>query len=137
MKKLLVLMPIAALMCGFISCASLVDLNYPEPAFDKPYSYVIDASLARGDYEDNIRVYNKSSDSDIGFKVYVHSPKTNEWVLYGIASLKGIGDTNLIDTEMKGIENYRYFAIESLNGKNYKYYFYEDRDDLIIDILNY
>ena len=138
MKNVLVVISILALMCGFNSCNSLKKaFNYPEPTFDNPLAYVIDTVQEKGSMEDYVKVHNKSSDSDMDFNVYMHRPGTQQWVLYGTAFLKGPGDTDTIDTDMKGIENYRYFAIEPLNGKKYKYQFYKKSNDLHIDILNY
>jgi len=133
MKNLLVVISIAALMCGFISCKSL---DYPEPEFDKPSVYVIDAFKTDGSFEDYVKLHNNSSDSEIGFNVYIHKPDTLEWVLYGTGHLTGAGDTDTIDSKIRGIDNYRYFAIESLNGKKYKYSFYCASDDLHINILD-
>jgi hypothetical protein len=137
MKKLLALMPIAVLLCGFSSCTSLGSSDYPEPGFDKPFSYVIDTFTEGGrQHKDYVKLHNLSRDTNMDFYVYMHSPDTNEWILYGAASLRGHGDTDTIDTDIKGINKYRYFAVESLNGKNYKYNFYKSNNDLHINILD-
>ena len=56
--------------------------------------------------------------------------------MYGVGVLKGPGDTDTIDSGMKNINNYRYFAIESRNGKKYKYQFHKSSDDLHITIID-
>ena len=140
MKNVLVVISILALICGLNSCNTLDEaLNYPEPAFDNPNAYVIDSTLAKGSMEDFVRLNNKSRDSNIDFKVYMHRPSTQQWMLYGTSSLKGPGDSDQVDTDFKrgGIEDYRYFAIEPLNGKQYKYEFFKLFKDLVINVLDY
>jgi hypothetical protein len=112
-------------------------IEYPQPEFNKPFVTVIDASKTDGQFEDNVKLHNKSTDSNIRFNIYAHDPKTNEWFLYGAGSLKGAGDTDTVNSKIKDISKYRYFAVESLNGKDYKYQFYESRDDLHITVLDF
>jgi hypothetical protein len=136
MKKYCLSALLILFVCIFNSCASVGSLNYPQPAFDKPFVYVIDASSTGGSYEDYVKLHNRSTDSNIIFNVYVHHPKSNEWVAYGTGVLKGPGDTDTIDSNIDDIDDYRYFAIESTNGKNYKYIIYKSRDDLHISIMD-
>jgi hypothetical protein len=112
-------------------------IEYPQPEFNKPFVTVIDASKTDGQFEDNVKLYNKSADSNIRFNIYAHDPKTNEWILYGAGSLKGAGDTETVNSKIRDISKYRYFAVESLNGKDYTYQFYESRDDLHIIVFDY
>jgi hypothetical protein len=114
----------------------LGSLDYPKPAFDKPFIYVIDAFSAGGSYEDYVKLHNDSTDSNITFNVYMHHPEKNEWIVYGTGSLKDRGDTDTIDSDIDDIDNYRYFAIESTNDKNYQYTFYKSRNDLHINIMD-
>jgi predicted DNA-binding protein len=86
--------------------------------------------------EDYVKLYNNSSDSNIKFTVYVHHPDRNKWLVYGVGILKGYGDTDTIDAVIDDIEDYRYFAIESLNDKDYEYQIYKRRNDLYITILD-
>jgi len=81
-------------------------------------------------------LHNTSDDSNINFRIYIHHPKNHEWIVYGIGSLKGPGDTDTINSGIKDIDDYRYFAIESMDKKNYKYEFYTSRNDLHINIIN-
>jgi hypothetical protein len=133
MKKALVYISIVVFAGFFNSCVSL---NYSQPDFDKPFAYVIDTFKMNGSFEDYVKLHNSSSDSNIKFNVYVHHPGNQEWLIYGTGTLKGAGDTDTIDSGMGDIDNYRYFAIESTNGKNYKYQFYKSRNDLHISILD-
>ena len=105
------------------------------PEIDKPFSYVIDIlDVPGGRIEDNVVLYNGSSDSNIRFNVYVYN--FNDWTLYGAGFLKGARDTDTIKSGISDITKYRYFAIESLNGKDYKYQVKENRDDLHITVLD-
>jgi len=132
-KKCFLGILVIALVCIFNSCASL---NYPQPEFDKPFVYVIDTFKAKGSFEDYVKLHNVSNDSNIKFRVYIHQPKNNEWIVYGIGSLKGSGDTDTINSNIKSIDDYRYFAIESMDKINYRYEFYKSRNDLHINIIN-
>jgi hypothetical protein len=136
MKNLLAAFSVIAFICFFDSCATLGSLDYPQPEFDKPSAYVIDAFSVKGSFEDYVKLHNNSADSNMNFNVYVHHPGSHEWVLYGIGILKGFGDTDTIDSGIidDDIDKYRYFAIESLNGKNYKYSISKSRNDLHITI---
>ena len=112
-------------------------LAYPEPEINKPFAYVIDTFKVDVLVADNVALHNNSTDSNIGFNIYVHDPETNEWITFGAGSLEGAGDMKTIDSDISDITYYRYYAIEPLNGKNYKYEFYKRRDDLNINILDY
>jgi len=116
----------------FMSCASL---NYSQPDFNTPNSFVIDSFSVRGSLEDNIRLYNMTKKTGISFKVYLHDHKNDVWKEFGTGKLKGPGDTEFISSKLSGkLDNYRYFAIVALDGKNYKYNFYKKRNDLHIEI---
>jgi len=136
MKKTYFFALVIFFACIFISCKSLKALKYPEPSFDRPSAYVIDAFESKGSFEDYIKLHNFSSDSDISFNIYVHRPDDNKWLLYGVGLLKDPGDTDTIDSDLGNIDNYRYFAIESKGEKTYKYQFYKRKNDLHIDILD-
>jgi hypothetical protein len=123
------------LVCTLNSCVTSRALDYPEPELDKNFVFIVDTFKLNGSFEDYVKLHNKSSDTGIRFNVYLHNPDNDEWFLYGVGILKGPGDTDTIDSDMDGIRNYRYFAVESLNDKDYKYQCYTSRNDLHIDIL--
>jgi len=133
MKKAWVLIMV---ICIFGSCASSKALDYPQPEFNNASVFVIDTFKEKGSFEDYIKLHNNSTSSNIKFRVYFHKPGSNEWMLYGIGELKGSGDTDTIDTDIKNIDKYRYFAIEPMDGKKYKYQFYKGSNDLHINILD-
>jgi hypothetical protein len=135
MKKICVYIFLAI----FASCASSgssKSVDYSQPAFDKPFVYVIDTFKMKGSFDDYVKLYNNSTESNIKFNVYVHHPENHEWLIYGTGTLKDSGDTDTIDSGIGNIDDYRYFAIESLNGKDFKYQFYKNNNDLHISILD-
>jgi hypothetical protein len=136
MKKLSFAIVVTLFACIFNSCVSLGSLDYPEPELDKPLAYVIDTFKAKGSFEDYVKLHNNSTDSNINFNIYIHHPGTQEWMVYGSGVLKSAGDTDTIDTNIKDIDKYRYFAIQSLNSKNYKYQFNKSGNDLHITVLD-
>jgi hypothetical protein len=136
MKKIWVFVQVITVAWVFSSCTSLGSLEYSEPVFDKPFVYVIDSFKGNGSIEDYVKLHNSSIDSNIRFNVYIHDPSSHEWLIYGTGSLKDAGDTDTIDSGMDDIDHYRYFAIESLNGKNYNYQVYKSHNDLHITIFD-
>ena len=136
MKKACIFVLIVLFVCIFYSCASLGSLDYPQPSFDKPSVYVIDTNHLHGSFEDYVKLHNNSNDSNMDFVVYVHHPGDHEWIMYGAGFLKGRGDTDTISSKVRNIDLYRYFAIESLNGRDYKYQVYSNRNDLHITIMD-
>jgi hypothetical protein len=123
-----------AIACMFMSCKSI---DYAQPDFGSSHSYVIDMYSVSKDIEDNIRLINRTTKSDISFKVSLHDPKNFIWVEYGVADLKEPGDTAFISSKLSGkLDRYRYAAIEALDGNDYGYNFYETRSDLYINITD-
>jgi len=134
MKKLSVVIMMLILVCIFSSCKSL---DYAQPDFEKPNSFVIDSFSERGSLEDRVRIYNKTTKTGISFTVYVHDPKDNVWKVYGTGNLKGPGDADFVSSDLSGdLDDYRYFAIQALDGNNYAYSFYKKSNDLHITITD-
>jgi hypothetical protein len=130
MKKIIfVLIPVA---CLFFNVSAT--LYYPVPVFEENYIFVIDTFYADGNIKDYVRLHNDCSDSNMNFKIYVHDPDIRRWELYGTSVLKGRGDRDIVKDANVRINRYRYFAIEPLNKKEYKYSFYKERDDLNIRV---
>jgi len=136
MKKTLFSVLVVFFICVFNACMSLGSLKYAEPSFEKSSAYVIDSFKVKERIKDYVKLHNFSADSDISFFIYVHHPGSHEWILYGIGMLKGLGDTDTIDSGMGKIKKYRYFAIEPKEGKTYQYQFYARQNDLHINILD-
>jgi len=146
MKKILLIIILCAIGI-FISYKPLVyaqpaqtfkpEVKNSLPAFNKPNSFVFDSYSVRGDLEDNIRIHNQTTRSGISFTVYLYDSKNKKWKVYGTGDLKGPGDTDFISSKLSGnLKNYRYYAIQALDRRNYRYTFEKKRDDLYIYIYN-
>jgi len=134
LKKTVLPVLILSIIGIFLSCKSL---DYAQPAFDRSNSYVIDSYSARGSLEDKIRIYNRTGRTNISFTVYVHDPKDNVWKEYGTGNLKVPGDADFISSRLSGdLDDYRYFAIRALDGRNYRYSFDKSSNDLHIYIYD-
>jgi len=104
----------------------------------KPEFFVIDTYKARGHLEDNVRLYNRTTRANISFNVYLQDPRdNNRWKLYGTGFLKGPGDTEFIKSRMSGdLEDYRFFAIQAQDTRDYRYDFEKKHNDLYIYIYD-
>jgi lipopolysaccharide export LptBFGC system permease protein LptF len=108
-----------------------------QPAPEKPEFFVIDSYKARGDLEDNVRLYNKTTRTGISFTVFLLDPKDDKWKVYGTGNLKGPGDTEYISSKLSGdLKKYRYFAIQAKDTRKYRYDFEKSHDDLYIHIYD-
>jgi hypothetical protein len=130
MKRFLFITKLLICFAVLISCASSPD--YPQPVFDKAKGYVIDAYAVAGKFEDYVKIHNSSSDSNMTFNIYVHNRKTDQWLMLGPGFLKDNGDTDTIDTNIDDLDRYRYFAIESMNDKDYNISVSKGHNDLHI-----
>jgi len=132
MKKIISLVLVVSVIGVFISCKSI---DYAQPSFDRANSYVIDSYSVRGSLEDNVRIFNRTTRTNISFTVYVHDPDDRVWKEYGTGNLKGPGDADFISSRLSGnLDDYRYFAIRALDGRNYRYSIDKSRNDLYIYI---
>jgi hypothetical protein len=137
MKKIVLILGIICIVGFFTSCSSI---DYPQPDFTKPNSNVFDVvdmySVSK-DIEDNVRLVNRTSKTGIAFKVSLHDPKNFVWIEFGVGELKGPGDMAFISSKLSGrLDNYRYAAIESMDGSEYRYSYYEINSDLYITITD-
>ena len=111
--------------------------NEQPAAEKKPEFFVIDSHSKRGDLEDNVRLYNRTTRTGISFTVYLRDPKNNEWKVFGTGNLKGPGDTEYVSSRLSGdLENYRYFAIQAKDTRSYRYDFEKSHNDLYIYIYD-
>ena len=53
--------------------------------------------------------------------MYAFNNEDDEWQKIGFAHLKDFKDTDTVDTPVKKLSSFRYFAIYSVNNKNYIY----------------
>jgi len=111
--------------------------NYAQPVFEKPNVYIIDSFSAKGNLKDYSILYNRTTKSNISFKVYLHDPTYNIWKKYGEVVLAKPGDQVQISSRFsEKLDMYRYFAIEALDGNNYSYSFNKKGNDLHISIAD-
>lgn len=127
---------IIAIFIIFNSCTSFEKFDYSKPEIEKTNAYVIDTFKNDESMEDYVKLHNNSSESNINFNVYMHHPELQKWIIYGTGFLKDAGDTDTIDTDMGDIDEYRYFAIESLSDIEFNYFFFKKNNDLHINILD-
>jgi len=133
MKKILLVLVFSAIGIFMLN----KPLIYAQPTIDKPNSFVIDSESVRGDLEDNVKIYNNTTRTGISFTVYVYDSKKKKWIEYGTGNLKGPGDSDNIRSRLSGdLDDYRYFAIQALDKRNYKYSFEKKRNDLYIYIAD-
>lgn len=112
-------------------------INHRQPTIDIPNTYVIDTASVSGSMKDRIRLINKSTKTDIEFTIYAHDQSDNTWFSFGTGALKWVNDTAFIKSKFNGkLKNYRYYAIEALDGNNYRYEIKKTRNDLYISILD-
>jgi len=131
MKKILLVLVLSAIGIFMLN----KPLVYAQPAFNQPNSFVIDSESVRGDLEDNVKIFNQTTRTGISFKVFVYDSKKKTWIEYGTGDLKGPGDSDNIRSKLSGdLDDYRYFAIQALDKRNYKYSFEKKRNDLYIYI---
>ena len=100
----------------------------------KTFSFIIDTSKIEGIFKDNVKFVNFSDDENISFWVYAFNNEDDEWQKIGFAHLKDFKDTDTVDTPVKKLSSFRYFAIYSVNNKNYIYDVEKTRKDLYIKV---
>ena len=133
MKKIITIL----VLMLFVACASLPD--YPQPVFDKPHSYVFDISKIKGTAEDYIKIYNASSQPNARFRIYIHDVDSKEWKIYGSISVEDSEEEEVSPAfggHRGDLEGARYFAIESLDGKDFNYSIAIGSHDLHITVVD-
>jgi hypothetical protein len=132
MKKFVLVLSVVGIISIFVSCKSL---DYAQPDFERPHSFVLDIYTVSNSIEDNIRLINQTKKGGISFKVSLHDFDKFAWIEYGVGELKDPGDTAFIRSKLSGdLDDYRYLAIEALDGNDYNYNFSERSNDLYIYI---
>ncbi|MCH5292087.1 MAG: hypothetical protein J1D88_10105 [Treponema sp.] len=114
------------------------DLKKPAcPRFDKnPDAFVFDVASLGEDADENlkIRCYFVPK-GKVSFLVSVYDRKSRKWIQWGTAEVKRNGDTQKVKGGKHGdLDDYRYFAVEAMDGQEYNYVPLVDDDDLYINI---
>ena len=72
----------------------------------------LDSKTVRGSFKDNVRVHNFSQEiENCIFDVFVRNSSSDPWIPAGIVYLKANGDSDILETPIKKIASYRYFAL--------------------------
>ena len=104
------------------------------PFCDISGANVLDAGSLEKKYSDKIKLLNMSEEEGIRFSVYYFSQ--NKWNFLGREELDYYYDSESIDTTLEGkIGEFRYFAIVSDSGKEFKYSLDVRHNDLYINII--
>ncbi len=125
------LLPLIAALC--VSAAFAAGKSRA-PTFDNPNAYVFNVAEIKGKAKDNIRLVSEIFDEVASFKVYVYNEKLDEWLVWGVGTLKGYDDADFVDTKSKKLKNYQWFAVESVNNREYSYAVSKRHDDLYITV---
>ena len=119
-------------------CVFLIDIESETPSKYKENSTIIDVNSVSGKFKDNIKLINKSSDSNMEFLIFgFDSPDASKWNPVGKSELKEKGDEDFIDTPVNDSSNskkYAYYAVYALNGKKYDVKASKAHNDLYIEI---
>ena len=117
----------------------LVDIDGSEvPSKIKNNSTIIDVDSVKGKFKDNIKLINKSSDSNMDFLIFGYDNEGDtKWNAVGSSHLKEFDDSDSIDTPINSSENskkYKFYAVYAKNGKKYDVNPSKTHNDLIIEI---
>ena len=120
------------------ACVFTVDIEGDTPEKVRNNSTIIDVNAVKGKFKDNIKLINKSSDSNMDFLIFgFDDPNATKWNTVGKSDLKGYDDSDNIDTPINDSSNskkYAYYAVYALNGKKYDVNPSKAHNDLYIEI---
>jgi hypothetical protein len=141
MKKFTKLLMIVSLFAAWETTGaegSSENKNVSPPAFNKPHSVVMDMwSYGSKKYEDYVKVFNGTLQTNISFNVWGFDKKAERWVLIGTAALKKAGDVVEIDSPVNGeLDKFRWFVIQSLDELDFTVQTVINRNDILITVYN-
>ena len=85
------------------------------------------------DANENMKLKGKfSTKQKVGFSVFGYDKKAHKWIEFGTSYIERKNDTDSVEGKNNDLDNYRYYAIESMDGVDYVYEPEEDDDDLIV-----
>ena len=120
------------------ACVFLIDVKVDTPEKVRNNSTIIDVNAVSGKFKDNIKLINKSSDSNMDFLIFgFNDPNATKWDTVGKSDLKGYDDSDNIDSPINDSSNskkYAYYAVYALNGKKYDVNPSKAHNDLYIEI---
>ena len=141
MKKtmLVILMVVGfAFTLIFFSCSTTARFNpnTPQPDFDKPNSVIVNASLSGYRYNDYVKLYNLTTHTRLEFHVYAYDENTETWIVIGQGRFRRINDVDTINSVYnRNLKQFRWFAIHSLDGIDFKAQVRIDKNDVRINIF--
>ena len=103
------------------------------PYFSNPKAYLFDRRYISGEFDENMKIRNQTNNKGLSFNVSVYDVKKQQWVKFGTATTKKKGDESTVKSKLD-LEDYKYFAIESMDNEDYNYMPVEDDSDLIINV---
>ena len=120
------------------------------PLFDMQPSVVMDLweNGNKGKYKDNVSLTNQSQNKNLSFNIYGYDKKNNQWIIIGPKKisntdrihspwelLANLSDT--VNTPWKGkLNEFRWFAIHSLDGIEFNAQGMANRNDVVIMIID-
>lgn len=121
------------------ACVFLVDIpGATTPDKYKKNATIIDSKSIKGKFKDNIKLINKSSDSNIDFLIFGFDEEGAEkWNAVGKSDLKEYDDSDTMDAPLNNSDDkkiYNYYAIYATNGKKYDVSATKSHNDLYIEI---
>lgn len=96
----------------------------------KQNAVVFDTYEVKGRFYDDIEFINCTQDENILFWVYAFNAKSEPWQKIGAAKVDKLNDSESVDTPVKNLSSYRYFAVAADNGKQYSYQIKKHDGDL-------
>ena len=121
MKNILVI-AVAALLAGCFTSMTSKTVKYPAPP--APIGCVLVDAYDAGRPKDYVKFHNAGMYESLKIDVLFHNPATMTWEAFGIATLKGPGDTDTMKHSTHlggGLRNLRYFAVKFLDGKPHEF----------------
>lgn len=109
-----------------------LDGSYSKPDLSK--AFIIDSEKINGRFRDDVKFINLTRDRGISFILYVsNTGRDGEWQKGGAVYLKDYNDSDSVDSPMEDIlYKFRYFAVVSREGTEYKYDVQKYHNDLEI-----
>ena len=104
------------------------------PVFDKPNSIIIDAWTVGKKYNDFVIFFNSSKRPQASFNVYGYN---GTWALIGPAFLRTFGDRDMVKQSPynRHLKQFRYFAVESLDGYTFNIQVAINHNDLYLTVF--
>ena len=104
------------------------------PVFDKPNSVMVDAWSVGRNYNDFVILFNSSKRPQGSFNVYGYN---GTWVLIGPAFLQTFGDRDMVKQSPynRQLKQFRYFAVESLDGYTFNIQVAINHNDLYLTVF--